>query len=88
VPSFVESDDAQQRMIEACGLALEEIRVVKDNELCNTPRSPKLRPGSIVSGYLARKAPEGDLVTTLRTKACYEIRTSMQNGVDPSAQGS
>ena len=59
VPSYVESDDAQQRMIEACGLTLVEIRAVKDTELrsTRTPRSPKLRPGPIVSGYLARKGP-------------------------------
>lgn len=55
VPSYVESDDAQRRMIEACGLTLVEIRTVKDTEIRNTPRSPKLRPGPIVSGYLVRK---------------------------------
>ncbi len=58
VPSYVKSNDAQQRMIEACGLALVEIRAVNDTELRSTPRSPKIRPGPIVSGYLAQKRPK------------------------------
>ena len=55
VPSYVESAEAQQRMIETSGLTLVEVRTVKDTEIYRTRRSPKLRPGPIVSGYLARK---------------------------------
>lgn len=55
VPSYVMPDDEQSRMIEANGFMLVEIKTVEDSALRTTPRSPRLRPGGIVSGYLAEK---------------------------------
>ena len=55
VPSFVEPVEVQHRLIEASGLRVIEVRTVKDIEIHRTPRSPKLRSGPIVSGYLAQK---------------------------------
>ncbi len=55
VPSYVKPDDEQSRMIEANGFILVDIRTVEDTALRATPRSPRLRPGRIVSGYLAEK---------------------------------
>jgi SAM-dependent methyltransferase len=55
VPSFIESEDKQRQMIDLSGLALMDVRAFEDTEIRSTPRSPKLRRGAIVSGYLARK---------------------------------
>lgn len=55
VPSYIQSNDVQRRMIERCKMALLEIRVIQDSELHRTPRSPKLRTGPIVTGYLCRR---------------------------------
>ena len=59
VPSYVRADDVQSRMIEANGLRLVENRTVADTSLSATPRSPRLRPGRIVSGYVAEKLELG-----------------------------
>jgi SAM-dependent methyltransferase len=58
VPSYVKPAEEQQRLIETSGLRLIEVRAVKDRAIHRTPRSPKLRPGPIVSGYLAQKVLE------------------------------
>lgn len=55
VPSDILSNDAQRRLVEGCEMALVEIRVIQDSELHRTPRSPKLRKGPIVTGYLCRR---------------------------------
>lgn len=55
VPSLIVASDDQRRMIEASGLALLDVQAFMDTELRSSPRSPKLCPGPIVSGYLAQK---------------------------------
>jgi|SRR5580692_2003756 SAM-dependent methyltransferase len=59
VPSYVVPDHVQSQMIEAAGLVLVEGGTVEDTGLRATPRSPRLRPGGIVSGYLAEKLKSG-----------------------------
>jgi SAM-dependent methyltransferase len=59
LPSYVKPDDIQGRIIEASGFMLVEIRAVEDTDLRETVRSPRLRPGRIVSGYLAEKRTLG-----------------------------
>jgi hypothetical protein len=55
VPSYVLSVDDQCALIRSSGLDPIRISQVEENQLKNTPRSPKLRTGSIVSGYVALK---------------------------------
>jgi SAM-dependent methyltransferase len=55
VPSYVVPDHEQSQMIQAAGLVLVEGQTVEDTGLRVTQRSPRLRPGRIVSGYLAEK---------------------------------
>ncbi len=57
LPSKVAADDAQRILIRASGLEVVRTDFVTDTELNETTRSPKLRPGSIVAGYLARRPP-------------------------------
>jgi ubiquinone/menaquinone biosynthesis C-methylase UbiE len=56
VPSYVVSIQTQNTMIRKVGLAVTEYRHFREDEL-TTPHSPKLRPGAIVSGYVAQKEP-------------------------------
>jgi SAM-dependent methyltransferase len=58
LPSNVDTDNAQRDLIGACGLEVLRAEFVTDTELHETVRSPKLRSGSIVSGYLARRPRE------------------------------
>jgi len=60
VPSYIQSNDAQRRMIEGCKMAVLEIGVIQDSELHRTSRSPKLRTGPIVTGYRCRRLSNGD----------------------------
>jgi SAM-dependent methyltransferase len=55
VASYVLSAENQCALISNAGLSPIRISHMADSQLKATPRSPKLRPGSVVSGYLARK---------------------------------
>jgi ubiquinone/menaquinone biosynthesis C-methylase UbiE len=55
VTSWVEPEEGQRRMIERCELRITQRRDVYEYQLRETRRSPKLRIGPIVSGYVARK---------------------------------
>ncbi len=55
VPSYVLPVVAQCALIRKSGSTPIRISQVDESQLKNTPRSPKLRPGSIVSGYIALK---------------------------------
>lgn len=55
VPSYVNSRESQRAMIESSGLTLIGSQDIQDAQLTTTVRSPKLRPGPVVSGYLAAK---------------------------------
>jgi SAM-dependent methyltransferase len=57
VPSFIESEERQREIIGLSGLVLIDVRSFQDTEIRSTPRSPKLRRGSIISAYLAAKKP-------------------------------
>jgi hypothetical protein len=57
LPSKVDADDAQRTLIGASGLEVVRTDFVTDTELNETTRSPKLRSGSIVAGYVARRPP-------------------------------
>jgi ubiquinone/menaquinone biosynthesis C-methylase UbiE len=52
VPSYVESVESQRAMMESSGLALIQYRDITETQLITSARSPKLRPGPIVSGYV------------------------------------
>jgi SAM-dependent methyltransferase len=55
VPSYVLSEEDQCVLIRNSGLTPVRISQVDENQLKNTPRSPKLQPGPIVSLYVAQK---------------------------------
>lgn len=55
VASYVLSIENQCALISSAGLSPIRISHIDDSQLKATPRSPKLRPGAIVSGYMARK---------------------------------
>jgi SAM-dependent methyltransferase len=55
VPSYVEPDDAEKRLIESCQLDLVEAQTFDDSQLRRTARSRKLRAGVVVTGYLVQK---------------------------------
>lgn len=55
VASYVLSIENQCALISNAGLSPIQISHIDDSQLKATPRSPKLRTGSIVSGYMARK---------------------------------
>jgi SAM-dependent methyltransferase len=54
VPSFVRSPTEQAALIRSAGLDVEKEVHVDGKVIQPTKRSPKLRPGAIVSGYLAK----------------------------------
>ena len=54
VPSL-KSGESQRAMIESSGLTLVRYQEIEEAQLTSTVRSPKLRPGPIISGYLAAK---------------------------------
>lgn len=55
VPSYVRSPESQCQLIEHSGLTLMKHCHVDETVVRESPRSPKLRPGSVVSLYIARK---------------------------------
>jgi ubiquinone/menaquinone biosynthesis C-methylase UbiE len=55
VPSFVMPEARQLEMIQACGLEVIDIRSFEDRQILEALRSPALRPGPIVSGYLVQR---------------------------------
>jgi SAM-dependent methyltransferase len=58
VPSRIEEQREQERLIECAGLSVVSKRHIFEYEIQKTRRSPKLRAGPIVSGYVARKFVE------------------------------
>ena len=55
VPSFVYSPTEQRRMVETHGLRIVEHATVSTADLVSPRLSPKLRPGSVVDGYVVEK---------------------------------
>jgi ubiquinone/menaquinone biosynthesis C-methylase UbiE len=55
VPSFIESSRVQQRMMELAGFVVDDHIDFHEQQVQHTLRSPKLRPGVLVSGFLLRK---------------------------------
>ena len=55
VPSYVKASYEQRQLMEDNALTLIDSRAIEDAALRLTPRSPKLRPGPVVSGYLGMK---------------------------------
>jgi ubiquinone/menaquinone biosynthesis C-methylase UbiE len=55
VPSYIESKKSQRILIESSGLTFLRVQDIHENQLTSTLRSPKLRAGPIVSGYIAAK---------------------------------
>lgn len=55
VTSFVEPEEKQRKLITQSGLTVTSSREIDEGDLRTTHRSPKLRGGPIVSGYLVRK---------------------------------
>jgi hypothetical protein len=60
VPSFVLSPAEQVALISSAGLNVEQECHVDSEVIPSAKRSPKLRPGSIVSGYLAELRSASD----------------------------
>jgi SAM-dependent methyltransferase len=55
VASHVHTDDDQRRLMEASGLQVVRKVTASDQDIRRTARSPKLRSGPVVVGYLAQK---------------------------------